>query len=82
MFMLWYFPCRNMFNTLQTVCFMYGLSIYEIKRISHRADLYIISPGNLQHLTIFLNRWKNNTSLVLIIELKVLQSSASFFLSI
>ena len=26
-----------MFNTLHTVCFMHGLSIYEIKRICHRA---------------------------------------------
>ena len=41
---------------------MHGLSIYEIKRICDRAYLYIISSGSFQHLTNFLNRWKNNTS--------------------
>ena len=28
-----YFPHCNIFNTLHSVCFMHGLSIYEIKRI-------------------------------------------------
>ena len=28
-----YFPHCNIFTTLHTVCFMYGLPIYEIKRI-------------------------------------------------
>ena len=32
-----YFPYWNIFNTLHTVCFMHGLSIYQIKRICHRA---------------------------------------------
>ena len=27
----------DLFNTLQTVCFMHGLSIYEIKRICRSA---------------------------------------------
>ena len=45
-----------------TVCFMHGLSIYEIKRICHRSYLFIISSGNFQHLTNCLNRLKNNTS--------------------
>ena len=30
------------FNSLHTVCFMYGLSIYEIKRICHLARFFII----------------------------------------
>ena len=49
-----YFPCWNMFNTLHTVCFMYGLSIYLIKRICHRAYFFRISDGSSQHLTNFL----------------------------
>ena len=51
-----------MLNTLHTVCFMHGLSIFEIKRICHQDYLFIISSGSFQHLTNFLNRWKNNTS--------------------
>ena len=27
-----YFPHYNLFNYLQAACFMYGLSIYEIKK--------------------------------------------------
>ena len=38
-----YFPYWNIFNTLHTVCFMHGLSIYEIKRICHRAYFFRIS---------------------------------------
>ena len=38
-----YFPHWNIFNTLHTVCFMHGLSIYEIKRICHRAYFFRIS---------------------------------------
>ena len=49
-----YFPYWNIFNTLHTVCFMHGLSIYEIKRICHRAYFFRISYWNLQHLTNFL----------------------------
>ena len=30
-----YFPCWFHLNTLHTVCFMHGPSIYEIKRICH-----------------------------------------------
>ena len=56
-----YFPYLNIFNTLHIVCFMGGLSIYEIKRICHRDYLFIISSWRFQHLTNFLNRWKNNT---------------------
>ena len=51
-----YFPCWNMSNTLHTVCFMHGLSIYEIKRICHCAYFFIISYGSFHHLTNFLNR--------------------------
>ena len=40
-----YFPCWNFFNTLHTFCFMHGLSIYEIKRICHRAYFFRISYG-------------------------------------
>ena len=54
-----YFPCWNLFNTLHTVCFMHGLSIYEIKSICHHAYFFIIPSGSFQHLTNFLNRWKN-----------------------
>ena len=41
-------------NTLHTVCFMHGLSIYEIKIICHRAQFFIIIYGNFQHLTIII----------------------------
>ena len=58
-----YFTCWKLFNTLHTVCFMHGLSTYEIKRICHRAYLFITSSRNFQHLTNFLNIWKNNTCL-------------------
>ena len=34
------------FNYLHTVCFMYGLSIYEIKRLCHNTQFFIISQGN------------------------------------
>ena len=37
------FPCWNIFKTLHTVCFIHGLSIYEIKRICHRACFFSIS---------------------------------------
>ena len=37
-----YFPHWNLFNTLHTFCFMHGLSIYEIKKICHRAHFFII----------------------------------------
>ena len=57
-----YFPYWNIFNTLHTVCFMHGLSIYEIKRICHRAYFFRISYWSLQHLTNFLEIWNNNTS--------------------
>ena len=49
-----YFPYWNIFNTLHTVCFMHELSIYEIKRICHRAYFFRISYWSLQHLTNFL----------------------------
>ena len=57
-----YFPCWNIFNTLHTVCFMHGLSIYEIKRICHHAYFFTISYGSFQHLTNFLKIWKKNAS--------------------
>ena len=57
-----YFPYWNTFNTLHTVCFMHGLSIYEIKRICHRAYFFRISYWSLQHLTKFLEILNNNTS--------------------
>ena len=57
-----YFPYWNIFNTLHTVCFMHGLSIYEIKRIYHRAYFFRISYWSLQHLTNFLEIRNNNTS--------------------
>ena len=37
-----YFPHSDLFNSLHTVCLMYGLSIYEIKRICHRARFFTI----------------------------------------
>ena len=49
-----YSPHWNLFNTLNTACFRHGLSIYEIKRICHHAQFFIISA--LAH---FLNKWKN-----------------------
>ena len=40
---------------------MYGLSIYEIKRICHRVRFFIISHGIFQHFTNFLkNKQTNN----------------------
>ena len=45
-----------MFNTLHTVCFMHGLSIYEIKRI---VTVLIFSES--QHLTNFLKILNDNT---------------------
>ena len=57
-----YFQCWNLFNTLHTVRFMHGLSIYEMKIICHCVYFFIISYGSFQHLTKFLNRWKSNTS--------------------
>ena len=49
-----------MLNTLHTVCFMNGLSIYEIKRICHRAYFFRISDGSFQHLTNFLKVLNDN----------------------
>ena len=43
------------FNNLHTVCFMHGLSIYEIKRICHRTHFFIISYGRFQFLANFLD---------------------------
>ena len=37
------FPYSNIFNTLHTDCFRHGLSMYEIKRICHRAYFFRIS---------------------------------------
>ena len=49
---IWYYSSHwNIFNTLHTVCLMHELSIYEIKRICHHAQSFIISYGSLQHLT-------------------------------
>ena len=36
-------PTLKYFNCLNTVCFIYGLSIYEIKRICHHTQFFIIS---------------------------------------
>ena len=47
---------------MHTVCYMHGISIYEIKKICHRAYLFIISSGSFQHLANSLNRLRNNTS--------------------
>ena len=33
---------KTFFNSLHTVCIMYGLSIYEIKMICHHARFFII----------------------------------------
>ena len=41
---------------------MRGLSIYEIKRICHRAQFFIILRTSLKPLTNFLNKLKNNLS--------------------
>ena len=35
---------------------MYGLSIYEIKRICHRVRFFIISHGSFQHFANFLKK--------------------------
>ena len=43
------------FNNLHTVCFIHGLSIYEIKRICHRTHFFIISYGRFQFLANFLD---------------------------
>ena len=58
-------PTLKSFNSLHTVCFMYELSIYGIKRICHRARFFIISHGSFQHFATFSE--KND---VLIIKLK------------
>ena len=57
-----YFPHWNIFNTLHTVCFMHGLSIFELKRICHRAYFFRITYWSLQHLTNFQEIYNNNTS--------------------
>ena len=49
---------RNLFNTLLTVCFMHVLSIYDIKRICHNAQVIIISYGSFQDLTNLPNEMK------------------------
>ena len=36
-----YFMHVNRFNTLHTVCFMHGLSIYEIEKICHPVLFFI-----------------------------------------
>ena len=36
----------DFFYNLQTVCFMYGLYIYEIKKIGHHARIFIIAHGS------------------------------------
>ena len=43
---------------LHTVCFMYGLSICEIKRICHHSR-FLISHGSFQHFTNFQSKKKN-----------------------
>ena len=44
-------------NTLHTVCFIHGLSLYEIKKGSMSpCSVFIISYGSFQHLTNFLNK--------------------------
>ena len=53
----------NFFNSLHTVCFVYGLSIYEIKRICHHSGFFIISHGSFEHFTNFLK--KTPTSIIL-----------------
>ena len=56
-------PTLFFFNSLHTVCSMYGLSIYEIKRICHRARFFIISHGSFQLFADFLkNKNKNNNN--------------------
>ena len=57
-----YFPCWNIFNTLHTVCFIHGLSIYVIKRTCHCAHFFKISYWSFQHLTNFIKIYNNNTS--------------------
>ena len=51
-----YFPHWDLFNSLHTVCFMYGLPIYEIKGICHLARFFIICQGSFQHFTKFLKK--------------------------
>ena len=56
-------------QSLHTVCFMHGLSDYEIKRICHRAHFFIISYESFHPLT---NETDERITLVINIELKLL----------
>ena len=47
-------PALRCFQFFATVCFMNGLSIYEIKRRCYHAQFFIISNGSFNHFTNFL----------------------------
>ena len=51
-----YFPQGNLFSIPHMVCYMHGLSIYEIKRICHSTEFSIILCVSFQHLTSSLNK--------------------------
>ena len=44
------------FTYLDTVCFMHGMSIYEIKTICYRAQPFILSHGSFQRLILLIPR--------------------------
>ena len=56
-----YFSHCNLFKALHTICFMPGLSIYEIKRICLYVKFYIIAYGSFQHLTNFSKQCKKTS---------------------
>ena len=41
-----YFPYGNLFKGLHMVCFMHGLSTYELEKICNHAQFFIISYGS------------------------------------
>ena len=50
---------------------MYGLSIYEIKRICHRARFFITSHGSFQHFANFLKK-KHDKIIVIFILISII----------
>ena len=50
------FPHWNFFNTLYTTCFMFGLSIFVIKKLCHLAHFFIIICASFQPVTNFSNK--------------------------
>ena len=63
-----YRPHLNLFNTLYTVCFMHGLSIYKIKNMSPHSFFHNLNFPDI--------------ALVFNVKLKQLLSSSSFYILI